>query len=218
MASHPVVHALDATCTLEDWLARCLACVAVVKFTATWCGPCQAMAPVFHEAVADLHHRIPAIAFLEVDADLCCDVMQAADIAVLPTLRVYASDPAQGWRCAYEVTGGQTEKVWGLFAEAEGIYHGLVGPQPPTPDVAPDDRLGSPLALPPLSSEPIPPASAYDPPTTTGYIPSGFDHIDAVLRGMLEPTGAGAVETSMCPPPHEHHGGDDHGTPDWRWT
>lgn len=60
--------------------------LVVVKFTATWCGPCKAYAPIA-EAVAtslkDLAH------FYEVNIDDCLEATVDANVMVVPTTVVY---------------------------------------------------------------------------------------------------------------------------------
>ncbi len=55
--------------------------LVVVDFTATWCGPCRTMSPVFVE----LSKKFPEIAFLKVDVDQLRDVAQEWDVQAMPT-------------------------------------------------------------------------------------------------------------------------------------
>ncbi|XP_061525642.1 thioredoxin [Phycodurus eques] len=55
----------------------------VVDFTATWCGPCKMIGPVFDSASEN-----PAYAdviFLKVDVDTCEDVSTKCKISCMPT-------------------------------------------------------------------------------------------------------------------------------------
>ncbi|KAM9827533.1 thioredoxin b [Neosynchiropus ocellatus] len=55
--------------------------LVVVDFTATWCGPCKMIAPVFK----DLSHSTPNVMFLKVDVDDVPEVTEAYDISAMPT-------------------------------------------------------------------------------------------------------------------------------------
>ncbi|KAH9547920.1 hypothetical protein CY35_11G060200 [Sphagnum magellanicum] len=55
--------------------------VIVVDFTATWCGPCRVMSPIFVE----LSKKYPTLIFLKVDVDEVADVASEWDIRAMPT-------------------------------------------------------------------------------------------------------------------------------------
>ena len=59
--------------------------LAVVYFTAAWCGPCKMISPVF-EAVAE---EYPQATFLKVDVDDQPDVAAAARVAAMPTFQFF---------------------------------------------------------------------------------------------------------------------------------
>ncbi|XP_050301226.1 thioredoxin-like protein 1 [Anthonomus grandis grandis] len=59
--------------------------LVVVDFTATWCGPCQRMAPVFEQYAA----KYPRAVFLKVDVDQCQDTAAAQGVSAMPTFIFY---------------------------------------------------------------------------------------------------------------------------------
>ncbi|CAJ0568308.1 unnamed protein product, partial [Mesorhabditis spiculigera] len=56
--------------------------VVIIDFTASWCGPCKMISPVFEE-LAEQHPNVP---FLKVDVDECTEA--AGDVNAMPTFRV----------------------------------------------------------------------------------------------------------------------------------
>lgn len=53
----------------------------VIDFSASWCGPCQRVAPVY----AELAEKFPSITFLKVDVDDAEDLSESYSIQSLPT-------------------------------------------------------------------------------------------------------------------------------------
>ncbi|KAJ2860403.1 hypothetical protein GGH94_005541 [Coemansia aciculifera] len=57
----------------------------VVDFTASWCGPCRQMSPIF----SDLSGEHSDVLFLSVDIDNVRDVAQAYSVTSLPTFKFF---------------------------------------------------------------------------------------------------------------------------------
>jgi thioredoxin len=56
----------------------------VVDFFATWCGPCQQIAPKYAELAAAMPH----VRFLKVDVDQCKDLSQQYGVQSMPTFKM----------------------------------------------------------------------------------------------------------------------------------
>jgi thioredoxin 1 len=72
---------------------------AVVDFSATWCGPCQMLAPVFDELAEEMKGKVD---FFSCDIDANPGAAQANMITAVPTIMIFkngkAVDVAQGFQ------------------------------------------------------------------------------------------------------------------------
>jgi len=76
--------------------------LVVVDFTATWCGPCQKIAPVF----AKLAEEMTDVVFVKVDVDENEDTASACGIQAMPTFQFY-----KGEAKVHEFSGASEEKI-----------------------------------------------------------------------------------------------------------
>ncbi|CAK9206297.1 unnamed protein product [Sphagnum troendelagicum] len=80
---HGNVHVVDSKRAWDSKIdeAQSTGKVVVVDFTATWCGPCRLMSPIFTE----LSKKYPSLIFLKVDVDEVPDVTSEWEIRAMPT-------------------------------------------------------------------------------------------------------------------------------------
>ncbi|KAJ5156278.1 hypothetical protein N7492_009081 [Penicillium capsulatum] len=79
--------------------------VIIIDFWATWCGPCQAISPVF-EALAE---QTVGPKFYKVDVDAEEDIAQEVGIRAMPTFMVF-----KDWEKVGEVAGADPQKLTAL--------------------------------------------------------------------------------------------------------
>jgi len=82
--------------------------LVVVDFTATWCGPCQRIAPVF----VKLADELPDVVFIKVDVDENEETSAACGIACMPTFQFY-----KGGKKIHEFSGASEDKIREAIAE-----------------------------------------------------------------------------------------------------
>merc|ERR1712022_33784 len=76
--------------------------LVVVDFTATWCGPCQRIAPVF----VKLAEEMPNVVFVKVDVDENEETAQECGIQAMPTFQYYKSGSK-----VHEFSGASEDKI-----------------------------------------------------------------------------------------------------------
>jgi len=82
--------------------------LVVVDFTATWCGPCQRIAPIFTK----LAEEMPEVVFVKVDVDENEEVAQECGVESMPTFQFYKS----GLK-VHEFSGASEDKIKGAIAQ-----------------------------------------------------------------------------------------------------
>mmetsp|Transcript_43715 Transcript_43715/g.114909 ORF Transcript_43715/g.114909 Transcript_43715/m.114909 type:complete len:247 (+) Transcript_43715:108-848(+) len=82
-----------------------------VDFTATWCGPCQRIGPVF-EALAK---EFPHATFIKVDVDENQETAQECGIRAMPTFKAYG-----GGKQIAELTGADEAGLRGMCQQHAG--------------------------------------------------------------------------------------------------
>jgi thioredoxin 1 len=56
--------------------------ITVKRYTASWCGPCKALAPIVNE----IQTEMPNVNFVTIDIDLHKDMIYQDDISSVPTI------------------------------------------------------------------------------------------------------------------------------------
>lgn len=81
MGSHGNVRVVHSDDQFKSEFEKIGSNLVVVDFTASWCGPCQRIAPVF----AELSIKYSTIVFLKVDVDECQMTAQSHNVRAMPT-------------------------------------------------------------------------------------------------------------------------------------
>ena len=83
---------ISSTEQLEGVLSENKDKLIVMDFTATWCGPCRNIKPVF-KGLADTHKDV---IFLSIDVDANSEISGKYKIRAMPTFKFYKNDVAMG--------------------------------------------------------------------------------------------------------------------------
>lgn len=161
--------------------------LVVVKYGASWCGPCRTIAPVFESLAA----KGGPIGCYDVDVDNDEEIAVEADVSALPTFIFYTTQlvpkGTEGLAIIDKLTGPSAQELQQSFAKAHEIVAAVTGAppaQPPAPPVAPVTQV-PPVAQSPVSQAPpvvqTPPVA--QPPATTQ---PAMRPNDIVKRELLE--------------------------------
>lgn len=85
----------------------------IVDFTATWCGPCRMIGPVFDELAGT--HAGGSLVFLKVDVDANANVAAQQGVTAMPTFQVIKDGEK-----AAELIGASKEKLVALVEQFAG--------------------------------------------------------------------------------------------------
>ncbi|XP_036967009.1 thioredoxin isoform X2 [Acanthopagrus latus] len=81
------VHVVRDEDDFKNQLAQAGDKLVVVDFTASWCGPCKMIGPIFHQ-LAESQENANVI-FLSVDVDDVEEVSSSCGISCMPTFQFY---------------------------------------------------------------------------------------------------------------------------------
>jgi thioredoxin 1 len=94
----------------------------IIDFTATWCGPCKRVAPVF----ADFAEKVPEAVFIKIDVDDAKELAQQFKIEAMPTFVFVDKDKKEFER----VRGADLDKIVAAIKKCTGKTVSV--PEPPT--------------------------------------------------------------------------------------
>ncbi|KAI8509746.1 Thioredoxin domain-containing protein 2 [Branchiostoma belcheri] len=80
-----MVRMIETKADFDALLAENKDKLIVVDFTASWCGPCRMIAPVFEK----LAEENPDVIFVKVDVDANDETAGACGISAMPTFQCY---------------------------------------------------------------------------------------------------------------------------------
>ena len=110
-----VVHSIHSKAEFDKVVATTRSKqLIVVDFAATWCGPCQQIAPKY-EAMAV---AMPHVKFLKVDVDECKDLSQQYGVQSMPTFKMLRGGKEVGEMKGAD-EGALREKVEGLAGKPD---------------------------------------------------------------------------------------------------
>lgn len=92
--------------------------VHVIKFFATWCGPCKLYAPAFERAAA----RFPEANFYEVDLDESPEIKDKYGVMAVPTTIIVENGEAR----SHMIGAKSSRQLDTLLTEVLDSRHGLL--------------------------------------------------------------------------------------------
>ena len=90
----------------NDFMTEIKTGVTAVDFTATWCGPCKMIGPIFEK----LSTNYPKSKFIKVDVDEGEQIAQEQGISAMPTFKVYKDGV-----CVGELVGASETELKNLL-------------------------------------------------------------------------------------------------------
>ncbi|XP_031568357.1 thioredoxin-like protein 1 [Actinia tenebrosa] len=87
MAANSIVKTISEDSLFKPELVNAGTKLVVVDFTASWCGPCQRIAP----EVEKLSRKYPNVVFLKVDVEVCQETAAKQGVSAMPTFQFFKS-------------------------------------------------------------------------------------------------------------------------------
>ena len=81
--------------------------LCVVYFTASWCGPCQKIKPIYEQLATDF----PEATFIKVDVDECADIAAGAEVRAMPTFHFMKDGKLAGPKSESELVGADPAQL-----------------------------------------------------------------------------------------------------------
>jgi len=81
----PIIIAILSDAHFTEEMSKYPSKLVVVDYTATWCGPCKFMAPIFEELASEF----PMAIFFKVDVDVCKGTWNSQGVTGMPTFMLY---------------------------------------------------------------------------------------------------------------------------------
>ena len=104
-----MVKVLDTKEAFDAAIKKSKKQLTVVDFTATWCGPCQQIAPVFERMAKEMS----SVSFFKCDVDENEEAAEECQITAMPTFQLFS-----GGKCISEVQGADMKSLYSAIMDA----------------------------------------------------------------------------------------------------
>lgn len=112
------VHHINSSAELQQLFANTT--YVAIDFTATWCGPCKAVAPVYEKLAKQ--HSIPGqLAFAKVDVDAVTSVAQQYRISAMPTFLFFKAGKQVGVNGQAMIQGADVKSLTAAAEKLGGL-------------------------------------------------------------------------------------------------
>jgi thioredoxin 1 len=109
---------------LKDYLTNTKCQTVILKFTATWCGPCKQIAPLIHALLNNYDSTKYNYEYIEIDIDECFDLYsffkKKKMVNGVPALLSFkkCANPDDFWIPFDAVTGAHPQNVTYFFKKS----------------------------------------------------------------------------------------------------